>query len=394
MQNNKKLVEKYTKLISDSDKMRIDKDKALENKRIELMNNPRKERSNTSSPRKIVKNPDAYKAPTVYNSDQSGDSDGETKIIQNNKKLVEKYTKLMSEGQISDLMNFAADINTNPLRLMGFGTSPDSSAQAQNGGGGFGGTQSGGGIIGGGSQSGGGGSREDRKRAIRDDQSVTDYRKMLNRASGIRDARLANIDARREFLKTPEGKAELKRQRDAENDRQRAANSPQGRQERVNRMRELAKSAEDMKTANAAEKAVIDADPIIQKQRREADARTQARWQAETGGMGDRPYVNPLSPEGRIAAQDAASGPNRPMDDQRDQFGPKNMETATADAKKDTARVKAELEAEMRAEDAKKNDPPKNVEPRSELPSKKPPSLARPGTPSRNPSRSQNNPSY
>ena len=213
---------------------------------------------------------------------------------------------------------------------------------------------------------------------------------MLNRASGIRDARLAKIDARREFLKTPEGQAKLKQQRDAENDRQRAANSPEGRKARVNRMRELAKSAEDMKTANAAEKSVIDNDPIIQKQRREADARTAARWQAETGGMGDRPYVNPLSPEGRIAAQDAASGANRPMDDQRDQFGPKNMETARADSQKSTAKI----DSEMRAADTKKNGPMPTGSVGSELASKKPPSLARPGTLSRNTSRPQDKPSY
>ena len=262
----------------------------------------------------------------------------------------------MSEASFLDTLG---DINLNPFKLLGFGTG-QSNTQSQNGGGsqsggGFGGTQSGGGIIGGGSQNGGGGSREDRKRAIRDDQSVTDYGNMLNRASGIRAARLAKIDARREFLKTPEGQAELKQQRDAENDRQREANSPEGRQARVNRTRELAKSAEDMKTANAAEKSVIDNDPIIQKQRREADARTAARWDADHAGREDKPYVNPNSPEGRIAAQNAAeyasgSGPGRAVDDQRDQFGPKNIETARADAKKDTARVKAELEAERTAD--------------------------------------------
>lgn len=352
MQNNKKLVEKYTKLMSDSDKMRIGKDEAFENQRIKQMNNPTKERSNTSSPREIVRNPNAYKAPPVYNSDKSGDSYGETKIIQNNKKLVEKYTKLMSEASILDTLG---DFNFNPLHLLGFGTG-QSNTQSQNGGGsqsggGSGGGGGGGGGFGGGaggSQSGGGGSREDRKRAMRDDQSVTDYGKMLNRASDIRDARLAKIDKRRDFLKTPEGQTKLKAQRDVENQRQREANSSQGRQDRVDRMRELAKSVEDMKTANAEEKDVMDKDPIIQKQRREADARTQARWDADHAGREDKPYVNPNSPEGRIAAQNAAeyasgSGPGRAVDDQRDQFGPKNIETVRADAKKDTARVKAEL---------------------------------------------------
>jgi hypothetical protein len=488
MQNNKKLVEKYTKLISDSDKMRIDKDKASENQGIGK--NLTKERSNTSSLIKIGQSPsqnpsilnhspspssygsikqtmlnnqnalnptsvsnkekikvafpsrtpkiltpeqqakyDAAEAAAVkenggrgraifknpnlpedrpkYNSDQSGDSDGETKITQNNKKLVEKYIKLISEEGGGFLETLGVPSWLDPTTLIKratdkLGWTGTPTTKSPNGGGGFdggagnqsSGNQSSGNFgVGGGSQSGGGGSREDRKRKMRDDQSVTDYGKMLNRASGIRDARLAKIDASR----TPAAVAERKKARIAKSDAEDVAMgitpdmTPAQIQEKRKAKREadskaridsnarLSQDALDMIKANKEERDSINKDPATIKLRADAEARTAARANADRGGTDQRgaasgeftmrggkvvrssdehydnvqnanatgEWIDPNSPGGRVIGQERRAA----VDDQRDQFGPKNIETARADAKKDTARVKAELEAERTADD-------------------------------------------
>ena len=209
----------------------------------------------------------------------------------------------MSEASFLDTLG---DINLNPFKLLGFGTG-QSNTQSQNGGGsqsggGFGGTQSGGGIIGGGSQNGGGGSREDRKRAMRDDQSVTDYGKMLNRASGIRDARLANIDASR----TPEAVAARKTARIAKSKEEDAAMgiTPEMTPAQIQDIRKekrkadsqarivsnarLSQDALDMIKANKDEKNAINKDPTTMKLQADADARTAARWDADHAGREDK----------------------------------------------------------------------------------------------------------
>ena len=76
---------------------------------------------------------------------------------------------------------------------------------------------------------------------------------------------------------------------------------------------------------------------------------TAYKASALQAGIKSKPYINPNSAEGRLAAQ--TNGPGRPLADQRDQFGAMNMETAMADARNN----RAKLEAEMRAADTLTN---------------------------------------